>query len=299
MADHNKPTLTSTYANFVTEVDGRLDDLAKGYDPAKTTVTNPQTDAIRWNSASSKWQIFNGTTWGDLSASYAINAATASALATARSIGMTGDVTWSIASFNGGANVTAAATLATVNSNVGAFGSATAIPVVTVNGKGLVTAVSTAAITTGTAIQKAASGGLTAATASDIVTAIGATAVTNATNATNATTAAACSGNAATATMAKSVPVSTTTGTLVAADAGKTVTLSAGITIANATHAAGDAITLYNNTAGNLTITQGASFTLRQVGTANTGNRTLAQRGLVTIWFLSGSEGIISGGGLT
>jgi hypothetical protein len=41
-----------------------------------------------------------------------------------------------------------ALTFATVNSNVGSFGSTTAIPVVTVNAKGLVTAVSTASITT-------------------------------------------------------------------------------------------------------------------------------------------------------
>ena len=37
-------------------------------------------------------------------------------------------------------------TLATVNSNVGSFGSGSAIPVVTVNAKGLVTAVSTQAV---------------------------------------------------------------------------------------------------------------------------------------------------------
>jgi len=41
-----------------------------------------------------------------------------------------------------------ALTLATVNSNVGSFGSSTAIPVVTVNAKGLVTAVSTQSIST-------------------------------------------------------------------------------------------------------------------------------------------------------
>ena len=41
-----------------------------------------------------------------------------------------------------------ALTLATVNSNTGSFGSSTAIPVKTVNGKGLVTAVSTASIST-------------------------------------------------------------------------------------------------------------------------------------------------------
>ena len=38
------------------------------------------------------------------------------------------------------------ATLATVNSNTGSFGSATVVPVITVNGKGLITAVSTATI---------------------------------------------------------------------------------------------------------------------------------------------------------
>ncbi len=40
----------------------------------------------------------------------------------------------------------AAATLATVNSNVGSFGSSTAIPTFTVNGKGLITAASTAVV---------------------------------------------------------------------------------------------------------------------------------------------------------
>ena len=45
-------------------------------------------------------------------------------------------------------NTTITVTLDTVNSNVGQFGSTTAIPVVTVNAKGLVTAVSTASIST-------------------------------------------------------------------------------------------------------------------------------------------------------
>lgn len=45
------------------------------------------------------------------------------------------------------ASGTGALTLATVNSNVGAFGSATAVPVITINGKGLVTAVSTTPLT--------------------------------------------------------------------------------------------------------------------------------------------------------
>lgn len=73
------------------------------------------------------------------------NATTASALLTARSITASGDASWTV-SFDGSAAVSAALTLATVNSNVGAFGSSTSVPTVTVNAKGLVTAVTTTAI---------------------------------------------------------------------------------------------------------------------------------------------------------
>lgn len=73
MANHDLPTLTSTYTNFVSELDGRLDDLAKGMDPAVTTVTNPPTNSIRWNSANKKWEKWSGTAWNELSANYAIN----------------------------------------------------------------------------------------------------------------------------------------------------------------------------------------------------------------------------------
>ena len=76
------------------------------------------------------------------------NSDTATALANARTIGMTGDMTWTSAAFDGTGNVTGAGTLATVNSNVGSFGGASAIPVITVNAKGLVTAVTTASIVT-------------------------------------------------------------------------------------------------------------------------------------------------------
>lgn len=73
MANHNLPTLTSTYSNFVSELDGRLDDLAVGMDPAVTTVTNPPANSIRWNSADKKWEKWSGTAWNELSANYAIN----------------------------------------------------------------------------------------------------------------------------------------------------------------------------------------------------------------------------------
>jgi hypothetical protein len=86
------------------------------------------------------------------------NAGTATALATGRTLAVTGDLTWTSPSFNGSANVTAAGTLATVNANVGAFGSAIAVPVVTVNAKGLVTAVTTAALGTAAAASIGTSG---------------------------------------------------------------------------------------------------------------------------------------------
>lgn len=69
-------------------------------------------------------------------------------LETTRTISITGDLSYTSEAFDGSADVTAVGTLATVNSNVGSFGSSTAIPVVTVNGKGLVTGVTTASITT-------------------------------------------------------------------------------------------------------------------------------------------------------
>lgn len=90
--------------------------------------------------------VTSGTNTGDQT-SVSGNAGTATILATGRTIGITGDLTYTSPSFNGSGNVTAAGVLATVNSNVGSFGSVTAAPVVTVNAKGLVTAASTATIT--------------------------------------------------------------------------------------------------------------------------------------------------------
>jgi cytoskeletal protein CcmA (bactofilin family) len=85
-----------------------------------------------------------GTITGELTG----NASTATTLATARNFSVSGDITAPNVAFNGSAVVGLVSTLATVNSNVGNFGTTTAIPVITVNAKGLVTAVSTAAIVT-------------------------------------------------------------------------------------------------------------------------------------------------------
>ena len=76
------------------------------------------------------------------------NASTATKWATARNLSLTGDATATLTAVDGSAAVSAALTLATVNANVGQFGSTTTIPVLTVNAKGLVTAASTVSLAT-------------------------------------------------------------------------------------------------------------------------------------------------------
>ena len=87
---------------------------------------------------------------------------------------------------------------------------------------------------------------------------------------------------------------------LVASDAGKHISITTGgVTVPSGVFSAGESVTIYNNSSSNQTITQGASVTMYQVGTANTGNRTLAQRGLCTVFCVSSNTFVITGGGLS
>ena len=82
---------------------------------------------------------------------------------TARTIAATGDASWSV-SFDGSANVSAALTLAASGVTAGTYGSASVVPVPTVDAKGRVTAITTATITpSGIGAQAALSGGTTGA----------------------------------------------------------------------------------------------------------------------------------------
>ena len=91
--------------------------------------------------------------------------------------------------------------------------------------------------------------------------------------------------------------------TLVASDTGKHISVSTGgVTVPFNIFSTGDVVTIYNNSGSNQTITQASSVTLRQSGTANTGNRTLAQYGVATVLCVSGGSSsvfVISGSGLT
>jgi hypothetical protein len=68
----------------------------------------------------------------------------------------------------------AALTLATVNSNTGTFGSSSLVPVITVNGKGLITAVTTASITASAAFHVTSQSTTYSAVANDYIIASGA-----------------------------------------------------------------------------------------------------------------------------
>ena len=80
MANWSNPLLTSTYTNFLTEVKDRDTDLALQFDG--TTSTNIPTNAIRWNSSVNRWQKWNGSTWGELTSTYALTGLTTTGNAT-------------------------------------------------------------------------------------------------------------------------------------------------------------------------------------------------------------------------
>jgi hypothetical protein len=87
--------------------------------------------------------------------------------------------------------------------------------------------------------------------------------------------------------------------TCAVAHRGKVIAATGAMTIPNAVFAAGDAFGILNNSASSFAITQGASLTLRWAGTTSTGSRTLAARGLITVYFISSSEAYVTGAGLS
>ena len=88
--------------------------------------------------------------------------------------------------------------------------------------------------------------------------------------------------------------------TLIASDTGKHVSISSGgVTVASGVFSIGDVVTIYNNSSSSQTITQGSSVTLRQAGTSNTGNRTLAEYGVATVLCVASNTFAISGAGLS
>jgi hypothetical protein len=89
----------------------------------------------------------------------------------------------------------------------------------------------------------------------------------------------------------------TTSYSLATTDVGEFVGVGTGgsITIPNSTFAAGDVISIFNNTTGNITIT--CSITTAYIAGTNTDKdtMTLATRGIATILFISGTVCVVTG----
>lgn len=109
--------------------------------------------------------------------------------------------------------------------------------------------------------------------------------------------------DAVTVTAVGSTINSQTTGyTLLATDAGKVISITTGgVTIPNSVLSAGNIVTIYNNSGSSQTITQGSGVTLQWAGQASssTGNRTLGLYGMATVVYITASNAVITGSGLT
>lgn len=303
MADHALPTILSNYTDVFNLLSARFTDALIQSDPAHTTLANQPTNTVRWTSAANKWQKWNGSSWVDLSSAYAINisgnAATAAALQTARTINGV--------SFNGTANITVTAnTPANLTFNDGGSGAASGT---TFNG-GTARTISYNSVGAPSATGAGASGSWGINITGNAATATSAGTVTG-TVASGAvgTTQALKTNNTALATTAfvdklRNLLPSSTSGTLVATDRGCLLMITANITVPSGVFVADSTdgysvLTIFNNTAGTLSILQGSGLTLRLAGTASAGNRTLAAYGLATIVFISPSIAVIYGGGLS
>jgi len=99
----------------------------------------------------------------------------------------------------------------------------------------------------------------------------------------------------------RSVPQETksTSYVLQNSDHGKHISTTAGVTLNTSIFTVGQNVTIFNNSSSSITITQGTSVTIYQAGTANTGSRTLAQRGIATLLCVGTNTYVINGGGLS
>ena len=98
--------------------------------------------------------------------------------------------------------------------------------------------------------------------------------------------------------LVRTIPVNdqNSTYSLVAADVGKIIDAAGNITVPASVFSAGDAVSIYNNTTGNLTITCSAITTAYKAGTnADVNSVTLETRGIATVVFIEATVCVISG----
>ena len=85
--------------------------------------------------------------------------------------------------------------------------------------------------------------------------------------------------------------------TLVVGDVGNFIGIgsSGSVTVPNSTFAAGDAISIFNNTSGDRTITLSITTAYLAGTDGDVNSMTLASRGVCTILFISGTVCVVSG----
>ena len=89
------------------------------------------------------------------------------------------------------------------------------------------------------------------------------------------------------------------TATAAATEVGKAYLNTGNITVNNGVFSAGDWFSVYNNSGAAITVTQGTVTTMRLGGTASTGSRTIAPRGMATVFFPTATECVVSGAGVS
>jgi hypothetical protein len=242
--------------------------------PAGTTAARPSspvTGMIRYNTSLAQYEAYASGAWSPL------GSGSGSGITA-----LTGDITAS-----GSGSV--AATLATVNANVGIFGSASTVPQLTTNGKGLITGVASVTITPAaigapTTIGTGASG-----TWAIGITGNAATVTTNAnltgpiTSVGNATAIASQTGTGSTFAMSAS-PTFTGTVTLPASQVVNGVTLTTGGATTNFLNAAGG----YTTPAGSGGLTVGTT----SIGSGTTTRILFDNAGVLGEYSISGTGNV-------
>lgn len=79
-ANWNNPTTTSLYTDVLSILKDRDLDVATQFNNG--TATNIPTNAVKWDATLKRWQLWSGTAWGELTATYQLTGVTCTSLNT-------------------------------------------------------------------------------------------------------------------------------------------------------------------------------------------------------------------------
>jgi hypothetical protein len=100
----------------------------------------------------------------------------------------------------------------------------------------------------------------------------------------------------------RAVPVTSTGSnyTLLVTDAGKYISIAGtSVTVPSGVFSTGQVVSIFNDSTGSMSITQGGGTTLRLVGTTTTGTRSLSSYGLATLLCIGSNVFVVTGGGVS